>query len=225
MSQRLPRQLDAHELRVLGCLLEKEQATPEYYPLTLNALVAACNQRSNRMPVMSLSDREVHAAAERLREAGLTSRDDHGRATRWQHTLDRRLRLDAASKAALTVLLLRGAQTAGEVRGRSGRLYEFGSVGAAESALADLADPDDPLVELLEVEPGQKEPRWAHRMGVEEPGSAPPGSTPPPRRAATPAAPQFDVEQVMMRLARLEQQVEELQSAVRRLRGATTSGS
>jgi len=220
MSQRLPRPLDADEIRVLGCLLEKEQATPEYYPLTLNALVAACNQRSNRMPVLNLSDREVHAAAERLREAGLTSRDDHGRATRWRHTLDRRLRLDAPSKAALTVLLLRGAQTAGEVRGRSGRLYEFDSIDAAESALADLADPDDPLVELLEVEPGQKEPRWAHRIGVEEPGSAP-----PVRKAAPPAAPRVDVDQLILRVTRLEQQVEELQTAVRRLRGATASGS
>lgn len=220
MSQRLPRQLDAHEIRVLGSLLEKEQATPEYYPLTMNALVAACNQRSNRMPVLSLSDREVHAAAERLREAGLTARDDHGRATRWRHTLDRRLRLDAASKAALTTLLLRGAQTAGEVRARSGRLHEFDSIAAAESALADLADPDDPLVELLEVEPGQKEPRWAHRVGVEESGAAPPA-----RKVAQPASPQLDAEQVMLRLARLEQQVEELQTAVRRLRGATVSGS
>jgi len=210
MIQRMPRQLDGVEVRVLGCLLEKQQATPEYYPLTLNALVAACNQRSNRYPVMKLSDGEVGLALRRLIQERLVSRDDRGRATRWSQSLDRHLGLDATCKAALTVLLLRGPQTAGEVRSRTTRLYEFGSAAAAEAALAELAAPPDPVVVLLERNPGQKEARWGHRMGIDDPE----GDTPPPPLPPQPAAREFDPEQMMLRLERLEQEVEKLKSAL-----------
>ncbi len=210
MIQRMPRQLDRVEVRVLGCLLEKQQATPEYYPLTLNALVAACNQRSNRDPVLKLSEREVTSALRSLAEDQLVSRDDYGRATRWSQHIDRRLRLDAAGKAVLTVLLLRGPQTAGEVRTRTARLHEFNSAPAAEGALADLAGPPDPVVVLLDRNPGQKEARWGHRVGVEDPER----DAPPPPRAARPAEREFDPELTMMRLERLEQEVEKLKSAL-----------
>jgi len=215
MIQRMPRQLDAVEVRVLGCLLEKQQATPEYYPLTLNALVAACNQRSNRYPVMKLPEGEVVLALRRLAQDGLVMRDDKGRATRWSQSLDRVLGLDAACKAALTVLLLRGPQTAGEVRSRTARLHDFGSAAAAESALAELAAPPDPVVVLLERSPGQKEARWGHRVGISDPeGDAPP-PPPPPRSAAR----EFDPEQIMLRLERLEEEVEKLKSALSQVAG------
>lgn len=218
MKPPVDRLLDAHQLRVLGCLLEKEQTTPEYYPLTLKALVTACNQRSNRDPVLTLSEREVLIALERLFQDRMVSRDEGARATRWSHTVDRRWRLDPARKAALTVLLLRGPQTAGEVRGRTGRMHEFGTSEAAEGTLADLAAPPEPLVMLLERDPGQKEPRWGHRLGA--PDAVTPAPVPPRQAAPTESAPRpFDAEQVLLRVSRLEQQVQELQAALQRLRG------
>ena len=216
MTQRLPRPLDAHEIRVIGCLLEKQQATPEYYPLTLNALVAACNQRSNRNPVMQLTEEQVQAALDRLESHGLVKEDDTGRSTRWSQKVDWKWDLNAPRKAALTVLLLRGSQTVGEVRSRTGRMHEFASIDAVEDALSDLAAPPDPLVVLLEREPGQKEPRWGHRVGSEEAVPA----APAPSAAATAAAPSptpgpsFDATLMLRRIDRLEQQVQELQAAV-----------
>ena len=184
---------------------------PEYYPLTLNALVAACNQRSNRYPIMQASEQEVSRALRRLLEDRLVDRDDSGRATRWSQHIDRRLGLDAPGKAVLTVLLLRGSQTAGEVRGRTARLHKFDSAAAAEAALAELAGPPDPVVVLLERNPGQKEARWGHRVGTADPeGDAPPEPIP-----MSPAARDFDPELTMRRLDRLEQEVEQLKSALR----------
>lgn len=212
MESRIDRPLDMHEIRVIGCLLEKEQATPEYYPLTLKALLAACNQRSNRNPVLTLSETEVSAALNRLSALDLVRRDDSGRATRWKQRVDWDWRLDAAGKAVLTVLLLRGAQTAGEVRGRTSRLYEFTSTAAAEAALAELAGPPSPIVELLEREPGQKEARWMHRVGGTVDESSPDA---PAAAAATPPK-AFDPELVIKRLELLEQQVQELQAAIKK---------
>lgn len=206
----MPRPLEATQVRVLGCLLEKQQATPEYYPLTLNALLAACNQRSNRYPVMRLSEREVSEALERLLEDRLVRRDEIGRATRWSQNLDHRLDLNAPRKAVLTVLLLRGPQTAGEVRSRTARLHEFESAAAAEAVLADLAAPPDPVVVLLERNPGQKEARWGHRVGVDDPE----GDAPPPALPRSPATREFDPELTMRRLERLEQEVEKLKAAL-----------
>src|SRR5437763_2184148 len=109
--RRLPaRELDAIEIRVLGCLMEKQLATPEYYPLTLNALVAACNQKSNREPVMELNASEVQSALDRLQSEKLVWKVMGGRAVRWEHNLDATLQLDRPSKAVLTLLFLRGVQ-------------------------------------------------------------------------------------------------------------------
>jgi len=206
----MPRELDKVEVRVLGCLLEKQQTTPEYYPLTVNALTAACNQRSNRTPIMKLTERDVGLALERLRQERLVSRDDHGRATRWSQHLDRVLSLDAARKAALTVLLLRGPQTAGEVRTRTTRMHEFGTASAAEAALADLAGPPDPVVVLLARNPGQKESRWGHRVGTDDPEA---DALPAPRDAR-PEPRAFDPELALRRIERLEQEVEKLKAAI-----------
>jgi hypothetical protein len=174
---RLPRPLDPMESRVLGALLEKQQATPEYYPLTLHALDAACNQKSNRDPVTDLSAGEVEAALERLREHVFVWKTGGARAEKWEQNVERRWTLDGATKAVMTLLLLRGAQTPGELRARSDRLHAFATLDEVEAALARLAEGLEPLVAELPRRPGQKEARWTHLVGG------------PVEDAATPSAP------------------------------------
>ncbi|HEV2721017.1 MAG TPA: YceH family protein, partial [Thermoanaerobaculia bacterium] len=139
-GERKPRQLPARELdpveqRVLGALMEKQLSTPEYYPLTVNALVAACNQKSNREPVMELSESEIQRALDRLQDEKLVWKVMGGRAVRYDHNLDSQWQLDRRSKALLTLLFLRGEQTAGELRGRSDRLHEFEGIAEVEETL------------------------------------------------------------------------------------------
>lgn len=162
---RLPRPLDSVEIRVLAALLEKQQATPEYYPLTLNALVAACNQKSNRDPVTDLSAGDVEVALDRLRKLVFVWKVGGSRAERWEQNIERAWRLDAATKAVMTLLLLRGAQTPGELRARSERLHAFTTLDEVESALAKLAEGPEALVAELPRAPGQKEARWTHLAG------------------------------------------------------------
>jgi uncharacterized protein YceH (UPF0502 family) len=161
--------LDETEARVLGALAEKSMATPEQYPLTMNALVAACNQKSAREPVTSLSEREVSAALERLMRRGLagtTSGTGH-RVAKFRHLADRVLGLSQREMAVLTVLLLRGPQTPGELRTRTARLAPFESVEAVEEALWLLADREAPLVLELPRQPGQSALRTMHLLGGE----------------------------------------------------------
>lgn len=161
-------QLDAAEQRVIGSLLEKERTVPDTYPMTLNGLRTACNQSSGRDPILHLTDAEVQAALDRLRGAGLTRvlHPSHGaRQPKYRQVLDEVLVLDDAQRAVLTLLLLRGAQTPGELRSRSDRLHTSAVLAEVEAALASLAGRDDPLVAELERRPGQKEPRWTHRLG------------------------------------------------------------
>lgn len=209
---RLPRRLDPVECRVLGALLEKEQATPEYYPLTLKALVAACNQKNNREPVMDLDEREVEAALRRLFEDVLVWRAEGARALRWSHNLDQRFRLDPRSKAVMTLLLLRGEQTPGELRGRSERLHPFDTPAEVEGVLADLAAGPEPLAVELERVPGQKERRWMHRVGAE-----PTGVAPAPRPAARNDSPSRSAP-LDDRVAALEERVAELERELGHLR-------
>ncbi len=173
---RLPRPLDPVEIRVLGALLEKQQATPEYYPLTLHALVAACNQKSNRDPVMELSAADVEAALDRLREQVFVWKTGFSRAEKWEQNVDRRWQLDAPAKAVMTLLLLRGEQTPGELRGRSDRLHPFATTGEVESALQKLAAGLEPLVAELPRRPGQKETRWTHLVAGPVEGARPPSA-------------------------------------------------
>ena len=135
---RLPRTLDPVEVRILGSLAEKQLSTPEYYPLTVNALVAACNQKSNREPVMELSENEVQRALDRLQDEKLVWKVMGGRAVRYDHNMDALWHIDSPAKALLTLLFLRGPQTAGEMRGRSDRLHSFDSVADVESRLRNL---------------------------------------------------------------------------------------
>lgn len=151
-------------------MLEKEQLTPEAYPLTLNLLLAACNQRSSREPVMTLSEGELRAALDRLHEHALVWRSAGARVERWEHSLDRRWELDGASKAVMTVLLLRGPQTPGEIRARSERLHAFNTPADVEAVLERLAAGDLPLVAELPRQPGHKEPRWTHLVGDHQQG-------------------------------------------------------
>lgn len=156
--------LTANEVRVLGALVEKEATTPDAYPLSLNALTTACNQTSNREPVMDLSEELVRNAVNNLRQQSLVRAVQHAgsRVMKFQHLLAERLELDAQLLGALCVLMLRGPQTVGEIRGRAGRLATFATIADVESALEQLRAKQ--LVVELARRPGQKETRWAHLL-------------------------------------------------------------
>lgn len=173
MSTRIPRKLDPVEIRVLGSLLEKEQTNPETVPMTVNALIAACNQKTNREPVMQLSETQVVEALDRLRQEVLVWRTEGTRTERWQQSVVRRWGLDRPGKALMTLLLLRGPQTPGELRTRSERLHPFASLEEVEEALRRLAGIDEPLVMELSRRPGQKETRWTHLVGEPAPEPEP----------------------------------------------------
>ena len=204
---RIPRTLDPVEIRVLGSLMEKQLATPEYYPLTLNALVAAANQKSNRDPVMELGDEELQRALERLQDEKLVWKVLGGRAVRYDHNLDPVWHLNRKEKALLTLLFLRGPQTAGELRGRSDRLQQFDAVADVEETLRDMAAHSEPLVKQLPRRPGQKEERWAHLAGgaVVEDAVAPEPET-------------TRSEPLSQRVQRLEEQMAMLASELRELK-------
>jgi len=159
---KLPRSLDPVEIRVLGALMEKEQTTPDAYPLSLNSLLAACNQKSNRTPVMQLDLGDIRAAVDRLRAEVLAWSVEGARVQRFQHLVDRKWALEAREKALMTVLLLRGEQTAGELRARAERMYPFRDSAEVEEVLKGLATAEEPLVVHLGKQPGQKEARWTH---------------------------------------------------------------
>ena len=154
------------EARVLGSLAEKQLTTPEYYPLTLNALTAACNQKSNRDPVMSLGESEILAAIDSLRDKNLVYLyyGSTSRTVKYKHMMPQIFELEPDGIAVMTLLLLRGPQTAGEIRGRADRLHEFGGIGVVQQVLDELAARTEPLVAKLDRQPGQKEARYAHLL-------------------------------------------------------------
>jgi uncharacterized protein len=161
--------LNEIEVRVLGSLVEKQLTTPEYYPLTLNALTAACNQKSNRDPVMSLGETEIQAAIDRMRDMNLVYLfyGSGSRTVKYKHMLPSVYELDPAGTAVMTVLMLRGPQTIGEIRDRTGRLFEFRDLNEVQAALDELSKRDEPLIVKLERQPGQKEARYAHLLSGE----------------------------------------------------------
>ena len=153
--------LTSEAVRVLGALVEKERTTPENYPLSLNALTSACNQKSNRDPVMALSESEVMRALESLRGGGLAMRSaDGGRVSRYAHNLIGKLQVSIAETALLAELLLRGPQTPGELRTRAERMHHFADLGEIEAALQHLAEHEPQLVVKLPRQPGRKESRY-----------------------------------------------------------------
>ncbi|MDQ8202958.1 YceH family protein [Pelagicoccus sp. SDUM812003] len=169
-SSTLPHQpLSIVEARILGCLCEKEATTPDYYPLTLNSLIAACNQKSNRAPVLELDDSAVDAGTESLRAKHLAARvtQAEARVAKFKHTLDSVYPIPDPQRAILTELLLRGPQTAGELRSRCERMHRFASLDEVREELGQMASGDFPLVVELPRQPGKKDARFAHLLSGE----------------------------------------------------------
>lgn len=162
--------LDETEVRVLGALAEKEAATPDNYPLSLNALVNACNQLTSRDPVMALTENAVLEAIDRLTGKKLINaiHQAGARVAKYEHRMRIKWMLDQPKVAVLTILMLRGFQTAGEIRSRVGRLHEFATVAEVEKCLEYLMDKYPPLVAKLALTPGTKEPRYAHLLSCDE---------------------------------------------------------
>lgn len=160
--------------RVLGCLIEKQLSTPDYYPLTLNALVNACNQSTNRDPVVALDEAPVLEALQELKdlEAVWFVGGAGSRVTKYEHRLADSLGLSVQESAILAELLLRGPQTPGELRNRSGRMYAFPDLQEVEAVLAVMQEGDSPLARPLPRQPGTKETRWAHLLGDPVPADA-----------------------------------------------------
>jgi uncharacterized protein len=196
--------VDAVEIRVLGCLIEKQRTTPDQYPLSLNALRLACNQTTNRDPVVEYDERQIKAALDRMSHRGWTrfASGASSRALKYRHLLDDALSLSEPELSMLAVLMLRGPQTLGELKQRTERLHRFDSLGDVAETLDSLAARE--LVVRLERRPGQKEERWAQLLG----GDAP--EAPAEQAAATDGTDRIgDVE---ARLARLEQAFDELRA-------------
>lgn len=184
-----PLRLTPVEARVLGCLIEKEITTPEYYPLSLNGLITACNQRSNREPVMDLDEEAVRQALHGLEDDGLAGRSrsgDAGRVTKYEHWLGEAFNFSRAETALMCVLLLRGPQTPGELRGRTERMHRFDELSDVTAGLQKLMEREPSLAVMLARQPGTKESRFAHLLSgpVESAALAPSGAAP----AWTPAA-------------------------------------
>jgi uncharacterized protein YceH (UPF0502 family) len=195
-------QLGAPEARVLGSLLEKEIATPDYYPLSLNALVNACNQKSNRDPVVDYDDSTVEVALEELRHKGMAVRiSGESRVPKHSQRFTEKFNLGRREAAVMCVLLLRGPQTPGELRGRGERLYQFDDLEAVENTLNHLADLE--FVRKLPRQSGSREARWAHLLcGEVETGADMTGASSTSSVAQAPAA--------IERIAALEQQLADL---------------
>ncbi|MEO6569494.1 MAG: YceH family protein [Opitutaceae bacterium] len=208
MDDSLP-PLSAEEVRVLGALIEKQVTTPDYYPLTLHAVTNACNQLTNREPVMSLDETAVVRTLERLREKRLATlfTGAESRAAKYKHTLTDALLLTPGEVSLLCVLLLRGPQTIGELRTRTERMFAFDTLPEAEAALTTLATRQPhPLVTKLARQPGTKESRYTHLL------SGPVESTPTVAAAARQesASPPVELQSQGERIAKLEQEVVEL---------------
>jgi uncharacterized protein YceH (UPF0502 family) len=198
---------DAVEIRVLGCLIEKQRTTPDAYPLTLNSLRLACNQSTNRDPVTDYGESEIRAALERLGRRGWTRLASWGggRTKKYRHLLGETLELPPPQQALLGVLMLRGPQTPGELRQRSERLHPFADA-ELEAALSELERRE--LVAQLPRRPGQREARYEQRLGV--------GTAEPAAAAPEPVAPEPAVE--VDRLARVEEELAELRRELEALR-------
>ena len=210
----LPLQLTDIEVRVLGALIEKDMTTPEYYPLSLNALVNACNQKSNRSPVVDYDEPTVARAIESLREkqlARLLTGREH-RVTKYRHWAWETLSLGPREMAVLCVLLLRGPQTVGELKDRTQRMYNFDDLASVEVCLDHLIERQpEPLVAKLARQPGTREPRYAHLLSGEVRPVEPEARPAPVQTLAT-------QDTSTERMAKMESDIDELRSEVGELR-------
>jgi uncharacterized protein len=204
----MDRSLTSYEIRVLGCLMEKEMATPDAYPLSLNALIAACNQKSNRLPVVCYDQACIIEALNGLRDLKLARQSTVSRVPKYEQIFTEQLRLLARESAVLSSLLVRGPQTAGELRSRTDRLYAFTSLDEVQQTLTNLEDAA--LVTRLPRQPGHKESRYAQVLG----------DTDDERREALPAAesaalddthPQAAIEALQEQVDELRREMTELQ--------------
>jgi len=159
-------QLSFEETRVLGSLIEKELTTPEYYPMSLNGLVNACNQKNNRLPRTNLSEEDVNEAIESLRLKRLVHRVTlvGSRVPKYQHNAEKEIDLIKAERALISELLNRGPQTTGELNNRADRMFEFDGIQDVEDSLTDMMEREPSLVGVMEARPGQKESRWFHKL-------------------------------------------------------------
>jgi uncharacterized protein len=196
--------LNAAEVRVLGALIEKEITTPEYYPLSLNALMAACNQSSNRHPVVHYDEGEVGTASDGLREKGLVHLLDRGesRVSKYRHVLYEAMNMSRQAIAVMCTLMLRGPQTVGEIRTRSNRLYDFTSIEDVDTTLNSLMSGEPPLIVRLPRQTGQKEVRYAHLL------SGP----------VTQSEKEQETEPELDRIGKLEREVEDLKKQFEQFR-------
>jgi len=200
----MTRQLSLLETRVLGTLYEKQHTVPDSYPLTLNALVSGCNQKTSRSPVLEATEAEVQAALDSLKSANFVMETSGSRVARYSHNLDRVLQVPSQAAAILTVLMLRGPQTVGELRINCDRMHSFADISAVQGFLDELAArPAGALVMELPRQPGSRENRWAHLL-----------SGAPKVEAAAPVSQKEDLAATV---ARLEGEVAALKEIVARI--------
>ena len=201
------------ETRVLGVLMEKERTVPDTYPMTLNSLVAGCNQKTSRDPILSASESEVQAALDILKSMSLVIESSGGRVARYSHNFERVVQVPRQAAALLAVLMLRGPQTAGELRINTERLHAFADISSVEAFLNELAErPSGALVQELPRQPGSRENRWVHLLS---------GAPAVPEHAAAAPAPFGNVDlgvneiaALKANVARLENEVSELKALV-----------
>jgi uncharacterized protein YceH (UPF0502 family) len=208
---------DAVEIRVLGCLIEKQRTTPDAYPLSLNALTAGCNQKSSRDPIVDLSESEVQAAVDNLKRLSLVLETSGGRVMRYAQNFGRVFGVPAQATALLAVLMLRGPQTVGELRINSERLHRFADTSSVEAFPRELGNrPEGALVVELTRQPGAREPRWAHLLSgppAVQPASTASASASPGTQMRSPD----EVAALRTEVARLASELEATKAIVARL--------
>lgn len=213
MSDSLPT-LSLLEARILGTLVEKQRTVPDTYPLSLNSLVAGCNQKSSRNPVLEAGEPEVLLAVENLKELGFVSEVSGSRVVRFAHNLEKVLGVPTQASALLAVLMLRGPQTAGELRLNCERLHKFADISAVEAFLEELADRSErALVVELPRLPGARENRWAHLLSGQPAIDSGAGGR------GTAASSAQEIDELRSRVATLEAEVAALREVVEQLRG------
>ena len=201
--------LTDNEIRVLGCLMEKEMTTPEYYPLSLNGLTNACNQKSNREPVVSYEEETVLKALNELQERKICRQSNVSRVPKYEQIFSETLKLVTREEAVICILLLRGPQTIGEIRSRTGRMYAFQDLGEVQETLTSLEESG--LVRRLARQPGRKESRYAHLLSGEPQETA-------AENVSRPEAASVIVRKKNEGLEELQQQVEEMRQELQALR-------
>ncbi|MEQ8762413.1 MAG: YceH family protein [Planctomycetota bacterium] len=212
--------LDRTQRRIIGVLIEKQLATPDQYPLTLNALQLGCNQKTSREPVLSLENFEVEGALRSLQLEGWVIQRTGGRATRWGHRAHEKLALEKPDLALMAVLMLRGAQTTSELKARTERLHAFTGLDAIEAHLRALAERPAPLVRRLGRSPGERAERWEHLLTPEDEAPAVPerATVFESQPAARPATFQTSGDpELETRVEQLEGEVDDLKEQLRTL--------